>query len=382
MKVGYYFWGHLGDKLTDETRDTPDGNAWYSSSIIQRLLLNGHDVYRMAPDLDYNEFKMFGAEIFNSFEPTKRLEAYNKMKNIRWDSPNKADNLPKLDSLLLEWRFPILGRNLPTDQRRKNFHPDLLMQNTILDFYKDQNTFLYIFDLDYKLTEEDEKRINDMFPNRVLVLETAYKPKTGILRRQRVEIPFWVKNTILPMTQEPSEYKNLVYIGSRYERDDVIDKHIIPFSKKFPFTVWFHGNWKKYPDKYDELYETLKWRDIQYHDRVGHTDFRKVYGNALACPLIGKQSYFDNGFMTARIQEALYYGTIPIGFAEHLGIEEYLPEELIVSKDRSIEYVLDYLRAQPLDQRDRLRQSIWKRLRFMDVSNFVDTMMDGVRHNV
>ena len=375
MKIGYFFWGHLGDKLTDITRDTPDGNAWYSSSIIHRLLRNGYDVFRMAPDRDRGEYRTFGNRIFESFEPQKRLEAYTSMKSIEWDNDYNPVDLPELDSILLEWRFPIPGRNTPEVVRDHKFQPDLLMQNIILERYADYNTFLYIFDLDYKLTPKDEERINKLFPNRAVVLETAYKPKTGLLPRKRVEIPFWIKNTILPMTLPPSEYKNLVYIGSRYERDDVIEKHLIPFSEYKPFTVWFFGNWKKYPDKYDELYEKLKWRDIQYHDRVGHTDFRTVYGNALACPLIGKQSYFDNGFMTARIQEALYYGTIPIGFSEHLGIREYLPDELIVTEDRHIDVVLDYLREQTLDERDRLRQSIWKRLRFMDVSNFVDTMM-------
>ena len=46
--VGYFYWGYLGDKKFDKNGNevsTPDGNAFYSWSIIKALQDAGHLVY-------------------------------------------------------------------------------------------------------------------------------------------------------------------------------------------------------------------------------------------------------------------------------------------------------------------------------------------------
>lgn len=232
------------------------------------------------------------------------------------------------------------------------------MQEKILEHYSKQSCTIIIFDLDHKVTAEDEERLRAMTGNGIMILETAIKPKEGIIPRISIEIPFWMKDSTLPLILQPSPYKDLVYIGSRYERDDVINEYLIPFSERSPFTTWFYSNWRNYGDKYEELYVDLKWRDIQYHGRVGHTDFRSIYGDALACPLLAKRDYFEHGFMTARIQEALYFGTIPIGFREHLGIEKYLPYPLIAEDSNQVFNIVQQLKAMTIEGRNCLRQSI------------------------
>ena len=64
IKIGYFFWGHLGDKLTEQTRDTPDGNATYSSCIIDYLCnsyekkIKAFNFYFMSLDRDREDYRL------------------------------------------------------------------------------------------------------------------------------------------------------------------------------------------------------------------------------------------------------------------------------------------------------------------------------------
>lgn len=372
MNIGYFFNGFLGDKLTEASKDTPDGNAWYSSSIIEHLIENNHNVFKLGIDKDKKEYSMFSSNIFSSFEKNKRLKAYLKSKQVTWifEKGNCfIENKPKLDLIILEWRFPIVGRNTKQDINTENFQYDLLMQEFILNNY---SCPIIVFDLDYKITLEDEEKLRN---RNVLIIETSNNPKKGILERMSIEIPFWVKSSNITQNKSISKYKDLVYIGSRYERDRCIQEYLIPYSEKELYKVWFYGNWRKYKDKYDELYTILNWRNIQYHDRVGHEHFNEIYSDSVACPLLAKDDYFHNGFMTARIQECLYFGSIPIGFKEHFKIEKYLPDELIVDSSDDLYNKIAKLKKMSITDRNNYRNKLWKHLEFMDVSNFIKIIL-------
>lgn len=372
MNIGYFFWGHLSDKLGEISKNTPDGNAWYSSSIIEYLLKQNHTVYGMSIDRDKDDFTLFNTSIFNSFAKDERIFAYSNINWIFWNKDYSSANFPNLDILLLEWRFLIKDRNTEESFGSKNWQPDLRMQNNILSFYKNTNTKIIIFDLDYKITESDEEYLSS-FKN-LCIFETAKKTKISRLKRISVEIPFWIKSqTILPSKQLLNN-KNLVYIGSNYEREESINKYIIPFSNKYPFTVWFYGNWRNYPEIIERIYTELKWRDIQYHSRVGHSDFYEIYNNALFCPLLAKKEYYNNGFMTARIQECLYFGAIPIGVSEHNSINKYLPSEFIVNSFEDICMLVKKYKNITIEEKDQIRNNIWKNLEFMDISYFIQKL--------
>lgn len=372
MNVGYFFWGHLSDKLGEISRNTPDGNAWYSSSIIEHLLKQNHNVYGMSIDRDKDDFILFKDCIFNSFAKEQRIFAYSNINWISWNNNYSLANFPELDILLLEWRFPIKDRNTEESFDSINWQPDLRMQNNILSFYKNTNTKIIIFDLDYKITEDDEEYLSS-FKN-ICIFETAKKVKVSKIKRISVEIPFWVKSQKILESKTILDNKNLVYIGSNYEREDSINKYIIPFSNKYPFTTWFYGNWRNYSEVVERIYTELKWRDIQYHNRVGHSDFYKIYNNALFCPLLAKKEYYENGFMTARIQECLYFGSIPIGMSEHNNINKYLPKEFIVDSSQDICNLVERYKNTTIEEKDEIRNNIWKNLEFMDVSYFVEKL--------
>jgi len=369
MNIGYFFWGHLSDKVSDRTRNTPDGNAWYSSSIIHELDKRGHNVFGMAIDRDKVDYEEYGNAIFNSFESKRRITAYNSIKWV-----DHIREYPKLDILLLEWRFPIPGRNCMVEEDSPNYQADLFLQTKLLDHYR--NTKIIIFDLDYKLTHTDELYMKSLGLD-ITVFETSSKPKSGIFPRVSVDIPFWMKDGTPSWMDTPEILKNpptsiMSYIGSNYEREDVINKYIIPFSENNKYSISFYGNWLNYPETVEKIFCDLKWRYIKYYGRVGHTEFLDIYSNSIYCPLLAKQEYLDNGFITARIQECVYFGSIPLGLDSHYNIENYiLYPELIIKPNSTNIKILDST------QRYSLLKNIWRDLEFMDVSYFIDKLLKG-----
>ena len=79
MKIGYGFWGFLGDKKFNnkgEEISTPDGNAFYSWSILRALQKAGHKVYALMPDRDAPGIEKVGQNLFKTFAMEERYEAY------------------------------------------------------------------------------------------------------------------------------------------------------------------------------------------------------------------------------------------------------------------------------------------------------------------
>ena len=65
MRLGYSYWGFLGDYKEDHLGNalsTPDGNASYSWSIIHEAQSRGHEVYLMQQDRDWPAYKRHGPD--------------------------------------------------------------------------------------------------------------------------------------------------------------------------------------------------------------------------------------------------------------------------------------------------------------------------------
>lgn len=361
MRIGYSYWGFLGDYKEDASRSplsTPDGNASYSWSILWESLRRKHSCYLMQIDRDWPAFQHRGKYNFDSFSRDKRFQAYTR------SIPTDGASFPDLDVLLVEWRFPISGRNTSADKGKAGYQPDLERQNQILEYYKGKNTKIVFFDLDHKLTAEDEKKWNpdDIF-------ETSVRPLQLSKIRRRVEIPF-VTDDLLQYQMKPVDQgRKLVYVGSRYERDDVIDEWIKPITNRWPQQVQFYGNWTA---EYNFSEVKAKWPNVKYMDRITMKDFGSAYGNAVACPLIAKRAYLETGFVTARIWEAILFGTLPVGLSSHNGIGEYLPGELIANDPEHLGDIVLGLSEMSLQEREKLRHRVIEKIEFMDVKNFID----------
>lgn len=360
MRLGYSYWGFLGDNKEDvngNSLSTPDGNATYSWSIIWEAHRRGWQVYSMHEDRDRPAFKKYGQNNFGAFSQEKRLSAYTNLLQT-----NGVD-LPDLDVLLVEWRFPIPGRNTVEAKGTKDYQPDFERQTQLIEYYSSRSTKIILWDLDYKLDMQDEL---DIHPT--AVFETAVNPRATFEfpgTRTRVEPPTIVSDMLQFKTRSANTFRKAVYIGSRYERDDVITEYIKHASDTWPGSIEFWGNWLKTVGECRKI-----WPNVSYNDRVTTKDFFNVYSEAVCCPLLAKRDYLKNGFITPRVFEALTFGTIPVGFDEALGINNYV---IFSARDgQDFTEIVDHLSKLPLLERDRLRKLNIEKLEFMDARHFVD----------
>jgi hypothetical protein len=381
VRLGYSFWGFLGDIKVEggQPVSTPDGNATYSWSILWEAQRRGWETHLMQRDRDAEAFYRYGPDIFGAFSREKRLSAYMNVRLTQRTSLSAAqmncDEFPVLDVLLLEWRFPIPGRNCVrtidgvnlfpenmVDSSGAPLQPDLLRQQELLLHYKNSGTTIVIWDLDHKLTEFDERH---WMPD--TIFETSVRPRKQFLDRIRVEPPICVEDLLQFPTLPVYPGKKLAYVGSRYERDDVIDQYIRSISETYPQQVVFYGNWLKTLDECQR-----RWPRIQFVDRITTSQFRAAYGNAVACPLLAKRSYLESGFITPRVWEALLFGTIPIGLDEARGIGEYVLFR--AESGRHMTELVQILASMPVNERDQLRKKNVEKLEHMDVRHFVDAI--------
>lgn len=410
-KCGYSFWGYLGDVKMDEKGhflSTPDGNAFYSWSIIKELMNRGYEVTQIMPDRDRYGNAFRSGNLFVSWAQQDRARAYYGTKKVNyysameellslvsqyedckdtkamwWEMEKKVlsmfrYNFRDMEFILHEYRMLIPGRNDIESTFNEGWQPDFFIQHCIVEYCRETGKKLIVFDLDYKFTEEEYRKWNNQNVDMV-VLELGSKweqlVKEGrCVSVRQVYIPFdfdHIHDIDLP---EPEDRENkLVYVGNRYERDWCIDKYISEDIEGC--TVY--GNWLEGNRDSKE-----RWPNIKFGKRLQTGDMKDVYRSSAFTILFAKREYCENGFMTARIVESIFYGSVPL-FIEEYGselIEKYAGDyaELLTVKSANdvcakintlrnmsggawINIIIDYMRD---------------RLRFMDVRNFVDILME------
>jgi hypothetical protein len=320
----------------------------------------------MMPDRDRPGSEAYGQANFESIAQPLRISAYTHLVEssdiYHGDGNTSNDGYPELDVLLLEWRFPIPGRNTEADRGKESFQPDLYRQTALLDHYLNKGTRIIVWDLDYKVTPRDE----EIYPVHQ-IFETSVAPTAVSIPRVRVEPPVLISSLMEHPTVSPTTL--LTYIGSRYERDDVIDHWIRPIANRDSARgrVHFYGNWMK-----DIADVTRRWPGVSFHDRVTLSDFHSLLRGSAGVPLLAKEEYRVRGFVTPRVWEALAFGSIPIGLSGHTGISLYTD---FVAKDPA--HLLDIahdLLSMDETARDDVRRKAVEKIAFMDVSRFIDTL--------
>jgi hypothetical protein len=330
MKVGYAYWGFLGDKKLDSNHNpvsTPDGNAFYSWAIIWDLINNGHEVVKLMPDRDKPAFIDNGSKLFKSFATEKREKAYLCSKSIDypddmvdatqedlfaiWDSAG----VDSCDVILLEWRMNIPGRNDFTSKENKvaGWQPDLFIQMCLVSYCMKTKTKLVVFDLDYKLSYFQALKMSEKIPGfKVLELGNKWENEHPNVPSETVFIPFDFTEiyTFKPKVRVSDK---LVYVGNRYERDWCIDKYI----PKDESGVAVYGNWLE-----GGRDSASRWPGIDFRPRITADKMHEVYSNSACTILLAKESYCKYHFMTARLLEAIFYGSVPL-FIEDYG-DDYI----------------------------------------------------------
>lgn len=381
MKVGYGFWGFLGDrkyKLDEQSKQlaelsTPDGNAFYGWSIIGELQKRNIDVVALMPDRDLPGFSKMGPELFSGWAQVDRSNAYSNMleglANFDIDGGgNKimlgiTEHVQGIDFVLWEWRWLIPGRNdEPTLTKNPDqFQPDYMLQDAWLEYFKSQHIPVIVLDLDYKLTKQDVMRYSIAG-----VLELGNKWEgNGYCASQRVQIPFNFRHINTFDIVEPED--KVIYIGNRYERDWCVNKYL-------PNGTVVHGNWTEGGRDSKE-----QWPHLNFRKRLQTSEMQQAYAKACVTPLLAKHDYCEQGFMTARIIEAVFYGCLPLFIKEFTGNEQYVPNRLsaslIVRDKADVLRVAEAFMQSPEARKETIYQLRYHLSTFMGAKYFVQALL-------
>lgn len=392
-KIGYSYWGFLGDKKYDgcyKRISTPDGNAFYSWSIIYKLLDADCEVLQVMPDRDKPGYELHGEDLFKAWCQSGRSTAYEGMTKLSddaydlmsFDSPYESYDTAKCvkglwdknglcdcNFVLHEWRMLIPGRN--DAETEKNDHekwqPDFWLQDLLIEYCIENEVIMLIFDLDYKLTVDVANSLKDKgLKFGIIELGDKWSSYESFHSIQ-VEIPFCFDN-INEFNVNSSPETDVVYVGNRYERDWCVDKYFADLDS----TPKFYGNWLEAGRDSAE-----KWKDtnIEFCKRLHAEEMHDAYSDSICTVLMAKRDYCTHGFMTARLIESVFYGTVPL-FIEEFGeetIKKYCgiySQFLTVSSAEDIDYRVNFFKRYRLTRRLMIEQ-LREHLSFMDVKNFV-----------
>ncbi len=359
MRVGYLFRGFLGDvKLGHDLSpvSSPDGNATYSWTIEHECHRRRWKLTPLGRDMDAPAAGLMGGSLFSAFSRDKRAASYERMLRRGWMHLSDR-RLPELDVVLVEWRWPIPGRNTAVDIDSPGYQDDLERQEEVLREYSERGTPIVVWDLDHKLTEADERKWG------FDVIETAVHP---LRDHVRVEPPCLSSELLQFDIDEARPSHHIGYIGSRYERDETIDHWIGPIAPEATHRVKFWGKWEPFADVRE------RWPGVSFAGRIGVRDFHESYSRVAVVPLLAKQSYYDCGFVTPRAAEAVTFGSIPVGLAGHRGIGGYVP--YVATDPKALLEYATWVRTMSPLRRRVLREESAHILSRTDVRGFMDVI--------
>ncbi|KND38280.1 glycosyltransferase family protein [Streptomyces acidiscabies] len=339
MKIGYSFWGFLGNGVTD----TPDGGRSHRRPFIDSLLDRGHDIVFLQADRD-------------------RLEAGEGLGGAY----TFDDGLPDMDVLFLEWRWAITGRN--TTMCGSERHTcDLHRQAQLINHYTVRHqTPTVIWDKDRTLRAESVWRRTA----HTRVCEAALAPTHGAH-----SLLFPVAEDLLAHAAPvalAAQRRDLAlsYVGNQYDRDESFDRFFAPAAARVEHLV--AGKWTK----------TDRWPHVRFVGRIPFEATAGVYSRSLATVLMLPERYAAVGQMTQRIFEAVLAGCLPLAPADIRFADRFVPKELVVRSGSDVIERLSHLReiAGTQQHADLIAECV-DRLRLFGLSKQVDTL-ESVLHGL
>jgi hypothetical protein len=293
MRIGYSFWGFLGPGVLD----TPDGGRSHRRPLIDALIDAGHDLTFLQANRDLEEASL-------DLSPP-----------YRWDH-----ELPDIDVLFLEWRWPIPGRNT-TRCDAPGHTCDLHRQEDLVAHYTiRRRTPTLLWDKDLRLPPRDVVRT----ASNVAVCEPALHPSPGA-----TSLLFPIADVALDsadpaaLVTRPRPFP-LVYIGNQYDRDDAFSTFFAPAAAKIHHRIV--GKWTR----------TDAWPGLNFTGRCSFTAVGELYSSAVATVLLLPRRYANAGQMTQRIFEATLAGCLPLTPITTRGAARFTPAALHVTDARDV----------------------------------------------
>lgn len=299
MRIGYSCWGFLGPGVVD----TPDGSRAYRRPLIDGLAAAGHEVVLVQRNRDLAEA---GLDLRGQYT---------------------FGGLPDLDVLMVEWRWPLPGRNT-TPCGAPGHTCDLHRQAELLEHYtRACGTPTVIWDLDRQLPADDPVR---GLPN-VAVCEFALNP-TPDATTLLCPVPDAALDAANPaaLVGRPRPV-SLVYVGNQYDRDDAFDRYFAPAARQVGHRV--AGQWPR----------TERWPHVTFTGRCPFDEVEAIHRQALATVLLMPERYNAVGHMTSRLFEALLAGCLPLLPAEFVGGEAFVPPVLRVADGADVVQRVEHL---------------------------------------
>lgn len=300
MRIGYSCWGFLGVGVLD----TPDGSRSYRRPFVDGLMAAGHEVLLLQANRDMVEA---GQDLGDRY---------------RW-----SNDLPSLDAVVLEWRWPLPGRNT-TPCGSAGHTCDLHRQDELVAHYAERlGVPTLLWDLDRQLPPDDPIR----GLSNVAVCEFGFTPGPGA---HALLCP--VPDELLDRA-DPVELANtdrtvpLVYVGNQYDRDEAFERYFVLAAARFPHRV--AGKWPR----------ADRWPTVNFTGRAQFAEVAAIHRSALATVLLLPQRYAAVGHMTSRWFEALLAGCLPITPAEITHADQYTPRVLHVRDGSDVVERLDWL---------------------------------------
>ncbi|MFI5534149.1 hypothetical protein ACIA8O_36995 [Kitasatospora sp. NPDC051853] len=318
MRLGYSHWGFLGDGITD----TPDGGRSWRTTMLTALAAD-HTLTLLQPNRDL-------------------LEASHDVPGpYTWDS-----QLPDLDALFIEWRWPLPGRN-DTPCGTDGHTCDLHRQQELIDHYTlSLGVPTLIWDLDKTLADDDPLRAHPA----VRVLDPATVPARGAYT-MRVPVADDLLDRADPeQLVTGSRLWSLCYVGNQYGRDDHFDRYCAPPARRHPHQVI--GKWT----------DTARWPHVHFAGRQGFAASQRLHTRSVTTVLLAPPRYAATGAMSQRLPEAVLAGCLPLGPADIFGITDFLPPELVVRDGHAADQTIGLLDAAPLGHRAELLAGCLERL--------------------
>jgi hypothetical protein len=272
--------------------------------------------------------------------------------------------LPNIDALMLEWRWPIAGRNT-TPCGSPGHTCDLHRQHDLLTHYTDEQRLpTIIWDKDGQLPADDPLRSRTT----VTVCEAALYPTPGA-----VSLLFPVADTALDSSDPHALAKEarpwpLTYVGNQYDRDEVFSRYFAPAAAQHRHRV--AGKWPR----------TQAWPHVNFLGRVSFPSVRELYGSSVATILLLPDRLMQVGQMTQRLFEAVLAGCVPLAPAELRGASSYVPEGLHVKDGQHAIESISTLGSMSLSERTDVLASCLDKLEIMRASRQVDTLLHVLAH--
>lgn len=293
MRIGYSFWGFLGDGITD----TPDGGRSHRRTLVDGLIQAGYEIVFLQRNRDLDEA---GQDLRGRYA---------------WDG-----GLPAVDVLFLEWRWPVPGRS--TTRCGSYGHAcDLHRQDELVAHYTlGRQVPTIVWDKDLQLLADSPLR---GAPG-VAVCEAALRPSPGA-----VSLLFPVADSDLD-SADPARLAAmprplpLVYAGNQYDRDEAFGTFFAPAAQRFAHRV--AGKWTR----------TAGWPQVNFTGRCPFPQVRELHESAVATVLLLPGRYARAGQMTQRLPEAVLAGCLPVTPATIAGRTLFTPAELHAATGRQV----------------------------------------------